>query len=54
MKRTKRLALAHEVIAVVTKEAFKYLDAPPERLGAKMCTLPFNLGLEKRGCTAEG
>ena len=42
----KTLGFGTEVIAAVTKEAFKYLDASPERLGAKMCTLPFNLGLE--------
>ena len=42
----KTLGFGTEVIAAVTNEAFKYLDAPPERLGAKMCTLPFNLGLE--------
>ena len=35
-----------EIAAQVTEKAFKYLDAPPERIGAKMCTLPFNLGLE--------
>ena len=35
-----------EVAAQVTERAFRYLDAPPIRLGAKMCTLPFNLGLE--------
>lgn len=56
VKKTGRLVTVHEahqtmgwgaeVAAVVTKEAFQYLDAPPEILGAKMCTLPFNLGLE--------
>jgi pyruvate dehydrogenase E1 component beta subunit len=35
-----------EIAETVVEQAFKYLDAPPERLGAKMCTLPFNLGLE--------
>ncbi len=35
-----------EVAAQVTEKAFRYLDGPPIRLGAKMCTLPFNLGLE--------
>jgi len=35
-----------EIAAQVTEKAFKYLDAPPARVGAKMCTLPFNLGLE--------
>ncbi len=35
-----------EIAAQVTEQAFQYLDAPPIRLGAKHCTLPFNLGLE--------
>lgn len=35
-----------EIAAEVSERAFKYLDAPPTRLGAKYCTLPFNLGLE--------
>jgi len=56
VKKTGRLITVHEahvtmgfgteVVAAVTNKAFRYLDAPPERLGAKMCTLPFNLGLE--------
>ena len=56
VKKTGRLITVHEahrtmgigteIAAAVTEKAFKYLDAPPERLGAKMCTLPFNLGLE--------
>jgi len=56
VKKTGRIVTVHEahetlgfgteVIAAVTKDAFKYLDAAPERLGAKMCTLPFNLELE--------
>ena len=28
------------------ENSFKYLDAPIQRLGAKQCPLPFNLGLE--------
>jgi pyruvate dehydrogenase E1 component beta subunit len=28
------------------EKAFKYLDAPVLRLGAKQCTLPFNINLE--------
>jgi pyruvate dehydrogenase E1 component beta subunit len=56
VKKTGRLVTVHEahknmgwgteVAAQVTERAFKYLDAPPLRVGAKMCTLPFNLGLE--------
>jgi pyruvate/2-oxoglutarate/acetoin dehydrogenase E1 component len=56
VKKTGRIITVHEahetmgfgteVVAAVTNKAFRYLDAPPERLGAKMCTLPFNLGLE--------
>jgi acetoin:2,6-dichlorophenolindophenol oxidoreductase subunit beta len=40
------LGMGTEIAESVVEQAFKYLDAPPERLGAKMCTLPFNLGLE--------
>jgi pyruvate dehydrogenase E1 component beta subunit len=36
-----------EIAAQVTEQVFAYLDAPPVRVGSKMCTLPFNLGLEK-------
>ena len=56
VQKTGRLITVHEahhdcgwgaeVAAQVTEKAFRYLDAPPVRLGAKMCTLPFNLGLE--------
>ncbi len=56
VKKTGRLVIVHEahrtlgfgaeIAAHVTEKAFTYLDAPPLRLGAKMCTLPFNLGLE--------
>lgn len=56
VKKTGRLVTVHEahrtmgpgteIAAEVTQRAFKYLDAPPTRLGAKYCTLPFNLGLE--------
>jgi pyruvate dehydrogenase E1 component beta subunit len=56
VKKTGRLVTVHEahknmgwgteVAAQVTERAFGYLDAPPERVGAKMCSLPFNLGLE--------
>jgi pyruvate dehydrogenase E1 component beta subunit len=56
VKKTGRLVTVHEahrtmgwgteVAESVTERAFQYLDAPPVRVGAKMCTLPFNLGLE--------
>jgi len=56
VKKTGRLVVAHEahrscgwgaeVAALVTEEAFNYLDAAPLRLGAKACPLPFNIGLE--------
>jgi pyruvate dehydrogenase E1 component beta subunit len=56
VKKTGRLVTVHEahknmgwgteVAALVTEKAFAYLDAPPERVGSKMCSLPFNLGLE--------
>lgn len=56
VKKTGRLVTVHEghtsmgsgtEIAERTVEmAFKYLDHPPIRLGAKACTLPFNLKLE--------
>jgi pyruvate dehydrogenase E1 component beta subunit len=35
-----------EIAAMLNEKAFRYLDAPVLRLGAKHCTLPFNLGLE--------
>ena len=56
VKRTGRLVVVHEahrtagwgaeVAAMVTEEAFRYLDAPPLRLGTKACPLPFNVELE--------
>ena len=56
VKKTGRLVVVHEahrtcgwgaeVASEVTEKAFKYLDAPPLRLGAKQCPLPFNLTLE--------
>ncbi|HIT66749.1 MAG TPA: alpha-ketoacid dehydrogenase subunit beta [Candidatus Merdisoma merdipullorum] len=56
VKKTGRLVVVHEahrtagwgaeIAAQVTEEAFPYLDAPPVRLGAAPCPLPFNLGLE--------
>ncbi|MDR1586243.1 MAG: alpha-ketoacid dehydrogenase subunit beta [Treponema sp.] len=56
VKKTGRLVTVHEahrtmgwgaeIASLVTEKAFQYLDAPPIRVGSKMCTLPFNLGLE--------
>ncbi len=56
VKKTGRLVVVHEahrtagwgaeVAAMVTEEAFKYLDAAPVRLGTKACPLPFNVELE--------
>ena len=56
VKKTGRLVVVHEahrtagwgaeVAAMVTEEAFRYLDAPPLRLGTKACPLPFNVELE--------
>jgi pyruvate dehydrogenase E1 component beta subunit len=56
VKKTGRLVTVHEahrtmgwgteIAESVVERAFKYLDAPPERVGSKMCSLPFNLGLE--------
>ena len=56
VKKTGRAVVVHEahkvggacaeIASIITEGAFKYLDAPVVRLGAKQCTLPFNLGLE--------
>ena len=56
VKKTGRLVVVHEahrnagwgaeVAAMVSEEAFRYLDAAPVRLGTKACPLPFNVGLE--------
>jgi len=35
-----------EIAAEISEQAFKYLDAPVVRLGAKSCPLPFSLVLE--------
>lgn len=40
------MSFAAEIVSKISEEALMYLDAPPERVGAKMCTLPFNVGLE--------
>ena len=56
VKKTGRAVVVHEghrtagvgaeLASIMAEEAFIHLDAPIERLGAKQCTLPFNLGLE--------
>ncbi|MCL2001466.1 MAG: alpha-ketoacid dehydrogenase subunit beta [Planctomycetes bacterium] len=56
VRKTGRLVTVHEahtsmgsgaeIAAQAVEMAFQYLDHPPIRLGAKACTLPFNLGLE--------
>jgi len=56
VKKTGRMVVVHEahrtagwgaeVAAMVTEEAFRYLDAAPVRLGTKACPLPFNVDLE--------
>ena len=56
VKKTGRAVVVHEAHKVcgigaeigsqISEHCFKYLDAPVERLGAKACPLPFNLGLE--------
>ena len=42
----KTCGIGAELASQLYETAFKYLDAPVERLGAKSCPLPFNLGLE--------
>jgi pyruvate/2-oxoglutarate/acetoin dehydrogenase E1 component len=56
VKKTGRAVVVHEahkfcgfgaeIASTIMEEAFNYLDAPVQRLGAKACPLPFNLGLE--------
>lgn len=56
VKKTGRCVVVHEahrtcgvgaeISSQLYEHAFCYLDAPIERLGAKQCPLPFNLGLE--------
>lgn len=56
VKKTGRAVVVHEahktcgvgaeISSMIMEEAFKYLDAPVLRLGAKACPLPFNPGLE--------
>ena len=56
VKKTGRCVVVHEahrtcgvgaeISSQLYEQAFCYLDVPIERLGAKQCPLPFNLGLE--------
>jgi acetoin:2,6-dichlorophenolindophenol oxidoreductase subunit beta len=56
VKKTGRALVVHEahrnsgigaeIGSRISEEAFRYLDAPVARLGAKACTLPFSLVLE--------
>ena len=56
VKKTGRALVVHEahktsgigaeIGSQISEHAFKYLDAPVARLGAKACTLPFSLVLE--------
>ena len=56
VRKTGRLVVVHEahrnagwgaeVASMVTEEAFRYLDAPPLRLGSLACPLPFSVVLE--------
>lgn len=40
------LGVGAEIAAMIQERAFRYLDAPVGRLGAKQCPLPFNQKLE--------
>ena len=42
----RRCGVGAEIASQLYETCFPYLDAPIERLGAKACPLPFNLGLE--------
>lgn len=56
VKKTGKVLVAHEaplscgfgaeVAARITEGAFTYLDAPPKRIGAKECAVPYSKGLE--------
>jgi len=56
VKKTGRLVVVHEapatggfgaeIVARVVSEAFDYLDAPPQRVGALHCPIPYELELE--------
>jgi 2-oxoisovalerate dehydrogenase E1 component len=56
LKKTNRILIAHEasltcgfgseIAAWISKEGFKYLDAPVSRVGSKDCHIPYNPDLE--------
>ena len=56
IKKTNRAVIVHEahkicgvgaeIASIIMEEAFTYLDSPVIRVGAKHCTIPFNLNLE--------
>ena len=58
VKKTGRLVVVHEapvrgafgaeIVSVVVNEAFDYLDAPPERVGALDCPVPYEATLEAK------
>ncbi|MCC6150477.1 MAG: 2-oxoisovalerate dehydrogenase [Planctomycetes bacterium] len=57
VKKCGRVVVAHEgpefggfggeIVALISKKAFEYLDAPVERVGAKLTPVPFSTILEK-------
>ncbi|CAG0974602.1 2-oxoisovalerate dehydrogenase E1 component [Planctomycetaceae bacterium] len=57
VKKCGRVVVAHEgpefggfggeIVALIAKKAFEYLDAPVERVGAKLTPVPFSTILEK-------
>jgi pyruvate/2-oxoglutarate/acetoin dehydrogenase E1 component len=58
VRKTSRLLVLHEdtytagfgaeILATVAAESFEYLDAPPQRLTAPDCPVPFAPSLERR------
>lgn len=61
VKKTGRLLVTHEghemfgvggeIISMICKECFDYLDAPPSRYGSKFIPMPYNKGLEAQVIT---
>jgi pyruvate dehydrogenase E1 component beta subunit len=64
VKKTGRAVVVHEahrccgvgaeIASLIYENAFQWLDAPVERLGAKACPLPFSLVLENAVVSQEG
>ena len=58
VKKTSKLVVVHEapvrggvgaeIVSIVVNEAFDYLDAAPERVGAMDCPIPYEAGLEAK------